>query len=179
MLMLMLVLLLMLKVKMMGKMNEFYGFHKLVFSHTVDINEIKNRLSAKALVQCSPNSCIWQLSLLALLQLIWLDKHDASLFQLLWHGLRRRDQAQILHLTFSSLDTWHLAASSPPFHPAGNHRQLEMKRRPCAQPLNRFIDQYECYAKLRSTSWEFQCLVVQLVILSTLLSYISLFLGWY
>ena len=55
--MLMLVLLLMLKVEMMGKMNEFYGFHKL-FCHTVNINEIKNRLLAKALVQCSPNSCI-------------------------------------------------------------------------------------------------------------------------
>ena len=176
MLMLMLMLVLLLKVEVMGKMNGFYGFHKLVFRHTVDISE--NRLLAKALVQCSPNSCIWQLSLLALLQLIWLDKHDASLFQLLWHGLRRRDQAQILHLTFSSLDTWHLAASSPPFHPAGNHRQLEMKRRPCAQPLNRFIDQYEMYAKLRSTGWEFQCLVVQLVIPSTPLFYISLFFGW-
>ena len=80
MLMLMLVLLLMLKVEMMGKMNGFYGFHKL-FCHTVNINEIKNRLSAKALVQCSPNSCIWQLSLLALLQLTWLDIHDASLLQ--------------------------------------------------------------------------------------------------
>ena len=116
MLMLTLVLLLMLKVELMGKMNGFYGFHKL-FCHTVNINEIKNRLLAKAFVQCSPNSCIWQLSLLALLQLTWLDKHDASLFQLLWHE-PRIDQAQILHLTFSSLDTWHLAASSPPLHPS-------------------------------------------------------------
>ena len=80
MLMLMLVLLLVLKVEMMGKMNEFYGFHKL-FCHTVNINEIKNRLLAKAFVQCPPNSCIWQLSLLALLQLTWLDIHDASLLQ--------------------------------------------------------------------------------------------------
>ena len=102
MLMLTLVLLLMLKVEMMGKMNGFYGFHKL-FCHTVNINEIKNRLSAKALVQCSADSCIWQLSLLALLQLTWLDIHDASLFQLLWHELQR-DQVQILHLT------WHLTS---------------------------------------------------------------------
>ena len=109
----MLLPLLMLKVELMGKMIWFYGFHKLVFGHTVDISEIKNRLLAKALVQCSPNSCIWQLSLLALLQLTWLDKHDASLLQLLWHELKR-DQTQILHLTFSSLDTWHLAVSSPP-----------------------------------------------------------------
>ena len=58
MLMLILVLLLTLKVELMGKMKGFYGFHKLIFSHTFDINEIKNRLSAKALVQCSPNSCI-------------------------------------------------------------------------------------------------------------------------
>ena len=56
MLMLMLMLVLLLKVEVMGKMNGFYGFHKLVFRHTVDISE--NRLLAKALVQCSPNSCI-------------------------------------------------------------------------------------------------------------------------
>ena len=51
MLMLMLVLLLMLKVKMMGKMNGFYGFHKLVFSHTVDINEVVSESACSMFTQ--------------------------------------------------------------------------------------------------------------------------------
>ena len=165
MLMLMLVLLLMLKVEMMGKMNEFYGFHKL-FCHTVNINEIKNRLSAKALVQCSADSCIWQLSLLALLQLTWLDKHDASLFQLLWHE-PRIDQAQILHLTFSSLDTWHLAASSPPSILPVIINNSRWKDDHVLNLSTGLLISMRCYATLRSTGWEFQCLVVQLVIPST------------